>query len=283
MSKFIALILLSSISQIAIGQVVYKELIKFRFLDKVEAHYVGNLMTTSNPAQPAFDPVDEKYNKDSIIQIISKELDKYPFDVLRLSQLVEIIICDGVYFNDQNNQPTIRANGTYIYPVESGHVIFLDGYSYGLPKTLHHEFSSVLFNQMFDTDSLFRKIYLETESYFKKSTKYIEDSPNWIDDHKFDFPQNTDNKLVLRNDGYALTAFENDYNSIASSLFAPKNVKLIGEQLVENEMDFWEFLKFARTEQYPIFYKVIKIVNLYTYIDPIFSTSYFQKMEDYNN
>jgi hypothetical protein len=159
-------------------------------------------------------------------------------------------------------------------------VIFLDGYSYGLPKTLHHEFSSVLFNQMFDTDSLFRSIYLETESYFKKSTKYIEDSPNWIDDQKFDFPKNTDNKLVLRNDGYALTAFENDYNSIASSLFAPKNVKLIGEQLVENELNFWEFMKIARTEQYPIFYKVTKVINLYTYINPIFKVSYFRTMED---
>jgi hypothetical protein len=45
MSKFIVLILFSIISEITIAQVNYKELIKFRFLDKVEAHYVGNLLT----------------------------------------------------------------------------------------------------------------------------------------------------------------------------------------------------------------------------------------------
>ncbi|KXK25625.1 MAG: hypothetical protein UZ12_BCD005001606 [Bacteroidetes bacterium OLB12] len=279
MYKFIALILFSIISKIALAQTAYKQLIEFRFLDKVEAHYVGNLSIVGKSHQPAFDPVDENYNRDSIIQIINHELDKYPIDVLKLSQLVEIVICDGVYFNDQNNEPTIRASGTYIYPVESGHVIFLDGYSKGLPKTLHHEFSSVLFNQLLDLDSVFRIKYLEVQSYFKKMTKYIEDNPNWIDDRKFDFPKNMDNKLVLRNDGYALTAFENDYNSIASSLFAPRNVKSIGEQLVANELNFWEFLKIARTERYPIYNKVNRIINLYSYINPIFGIAYFQKME----
>jgi|JI102314A2RNA_FD_contig_51_2387513_length_810_multi_2_in_0_out_0_2 hypothetical protein len=42
MSKFIAFILLLNISKIAIAQFDYKGLIKFRFLEKVEAHYVGN-------------------------------------------------------------------------------------------------------------------------------------------------------------------------------------------------------------------------------------------------
>ena len=77
MCKYIFLILFASISHITIAQVAYKKLITFRFLDKVEAYYVGNLKD-STYSQPAFDPVDRNYNKDSIIRIIKKELDKYP-------------------------------------------------------------------------------------------------------------------------------------------------------------------------------------------------------------
>lgn len=292
MSKIISLILFGLISQITFAQGTYKNLIKIRFVDDYESHYSGDIRgretdTTSIERydhKPAFDPIPQDYNKDSIFQIISKELDKYPLEVIKLSRLVEIVICDGVYFNDENHEPNIRASGTYIYPPDIGNVIFIDGYSKALPHTLHHEFSSVLFLQVIDYDSLFWPKYLETENYFKKHTNYIEDSPDFqnggISNSKWWlYPDNTDNKLVLRTDGYALTAFENDYNSIAGVLFAPENGRLTGNMLIENDKDLWEFLELAETEQYPIFDKVMKVINLYNHINPIFTVSYFKELE----
>ncbi|MFM7855865.1 MAG: hypothetical protein ACKO96_29080, partial [Flammeovirgaceae bacterium] len=108
---------------------------------------------------------------------------------------------------------TSRANGTYMVPVQTGNVIFLDCNFIGLPKTLHHELSSVLFWQIYDDDPTFREKFEGVADYFDSVTTHVVDNPDW---KKGDtsFPKNTDNTLVLRNDGYALTDFENDYNSI---------------------------------------------------------------------
>lgn len=279
MTKHIFIALLIGIVKTGFSQSLFQGLIQIRFLNQYEAHYVGKISENIVSSQPAFDPLPINYNRDSIMSIIEKELDKYPRDVLELAKLKEIVICDGVYFNDENNEPTRRFSGTYLYWEEPWNVIFLDGMWAGLPGTLHHEFSSVLFSKLFDTDSLFRKKYIEVESYFKKSTNYIEDSPNWIDDQKYQFPKNSDNRVVLRNDGYALTSFENDYNSIAASLFAPKNMQLLGLQLVDNQNNLWDFLNEADKKQYPIYDKVIKIIALYNHINPVFTISYFQDIE----
>lgn len=294
MPKIISLILFGLISQLTVAQNPYKNLIKIRFVEDYESYYTGDIRTEIDTTsieryqhKPAFDPIPENYNQDSLIQIINQELNKYPIETLKLSRLVEIVICDGAYFNDENNEPTRRAAGTYIYGATIGNIIFLDGYDHSLPSTLHHEFSSVLFDQMIDSDSLFYKKYLELESYFKQTTKYIEDSPEFKNgDFKrkgYKYQKNIDNKLVLRGDGYALTAFENDYNSIAAALFNSENAKIANKLLVDKDKDLWDFIPYAKTEQYPIYKKVIMVIDLYNYIDPTFTISYFKNLENQLN
>lgn len=255
---------------------LYKGKINIRILREVEAHWVG--YGRRDRDQPAFDPVPSNSNTDSIVAVISKELDKYPLAVLiTKAELGEIVLCDGVYFNDSNGEPTIRMNGTYLGPTDIGNVLFLDAAANGLPKTLHHEMSSLLFNVMYDIDSVFRLKYRQTERLFRASTSYYVDSPEYLKD-PWGFPKNKDNRIVLRNDGYAQTDFENDYNSIAASLFASKNVQAIGEQLVGNEREFWNFLLDPKTKAEPIYFKVMQIVELYSYVDPSFTLEYFKKV-----
>lgn len=269
-------IILTGAINLTWGQAIYNDLVKIRFVQEYESHAVGYLDPGSE--KPAFDPVPSNYNRDSIITIIKKELDKYPIEVIRKADLRELVICDGVYFNDKNGIPVIKMNGTYILPVETGNVLFLDGNFTGLPKTLHHEFSSLLFLQLCDTDLNFREKYLTAMQYFTSVTSYLVDNPNW-ERGDFDIPRNTDNRLVLRNDGYALTDFENDYNSIASSLFSPNNVQRLGQQLVDNNQKLWDFLNKAKRDGYPIFKKVMIIVDLYNYVDSGLTLGYFESME----
>jgi hypothetical protein len=289
MKKIILLILFGLISQFTVAQNPYKNLITIRFVEDYESHYTGDIRTEIDTTsidrythKPVFDPMMENYNQDSLVQIINQELNKYPIEVLKLSRLVEVVICDGAYFNDENNEPTSRAAGTYIYGATIGNIIFLDGYDHSLPATLHHEFSSVLFKQMIESDSIFYKKYLELELYFKQTTKYIEDSQEFQNgDFKrngYKIQKNIDNKLVLRGDGYALTAFENDYNSIAAALFNSENAKMANKLLVDKDKDLWDFIPHAKTEQYPIYKKVIMVIDLYNYINPTFTISYFKNL-----
>ncbi|MFM7851962.1 MAG: hypothetical protein ACKO96_08595, partial [Flammeovirgaceae bacterium] len=79
-------------------QAQYKGIVKFRFTEEYEAHTVGYYGEGGD--KPAFDPVPDNLNRDSIKLVISRELDKYPISVLKKSRLGEIVICDGAYFND---------------------------------------------------------------------------------------------------------------------------------------------------------------------------------------
>jgi hypothetical protein len=260
----------------SIAQTKYKNLVSIRFLDDTEAHSVG--YGKDKRERPVFDPVPHGYNKDSLQRIIYKELDKYPLSVLQNKvRLGEIVLCDGVWFNDEKNEPTIRFSGTFLGPTRIGNVVFLDVATKSLPRTLHHEISSLLIEEMIASDSAFSEKYRKTEAYFRKVTSYWVDSPAY-DENKPGFPANVDNKLVLGSNGYAQTDFENDYNTIAESLFASKNALLYGSLLVEPKGEFWEFLSRAKSREYPVYEKVMMMVDLYGIVDPVFTLEYFKRV-----
>jgi hypothetical protein len=76
-----------------------------------------------------------------------------------------------------------------------------------------------------------------------------------------------------------LVDYENDFNEIVKSLFCPKLLKQTGDLLLDKNQKLWEFLDFAKTNRYPVYQKVMMVIEYYNSIDPFFNEQYFRSLE----
>jgi hypothetical protein len=220
-------------------------------------------------------------SQDSIRKIINKELLKYPKAVLKKAALGKIIVVDEAYCIKAD---TVFAmvDGTYAVPVENGNIIFVSGTSPMLAGVIHHELSSIMIYQL-SSDTVMYDEMLKVEKGFVSVTPYYSDEVKLrasMSARTFAYPANRDNHYVLGNTGYSLVDFENDFNTIVQCLFTPTLTKERNRLLVDPKVKLWDFLDEAKKNNYPIYKKVMLVIEFYGLIDPVFTEEYFRAMGD---
>jgi hypothetical protein len=166
-------------------------------------------------------------------------------------------------------------------PVEKGNIIFVSGTSPMLPGVVHHELSSIMMYEL-SADTMLYDELLKIEKAFVSVTPYYSDEEKLkasASARTFSYPANKDNQFVLGNTGYSLVDFENDFNTIAQYLFTPTLSRELNRLLVDPKMKLWEFLNVAKKNNYPIYQKVMLVIEYYGKIDSMFTEEYFRNLE----
>ena len=272
MRKQILLILFASYSVLTIAQ----NDVSIHFLGEekaVRTGYYGNsdYVLTRFPAPKS---------QDSIRKVINKELLKYPKAVLKKTRLGKIIVVDEAY-SIKGDTVFAMVDGTYAVPVENGNIIFVSGTSRMLPGVIHHELSSIMMYEL-SSDTLVYDDLLKIEKTFVSTTPYYSDEEKLkatASAKTFAYPANKDNHFVLGNTGYSLVDYENDFNTIVQCLFTPVLSKELNRLLVDPKVKLWEFLDEAKQKDYPVYKKVMLVIEYYRRIDPMFTEEYFRKLE----
>ena len=218
-------------------------------------------------------------SQDSLRKIINKELLKYPKAVLKKARLGKIIVVDEAY-SIKGDTVFAMVDGTYAVPVENGNIIFVSGTSPMLPGVIHHELSSIMMYELSSDTAVYDEL-LKVEKSFVSVTPYYSDEEKLratASARTFAYPANKDNHFVLGNTGYSLVDFENDFNTIVQCLFTPTLSKELNRLLVDPKMKLWEFLDVAKKGNYPIYKKVMLVIEYYETIDPLFTEAYFRTM-----
>jgi hypothetical protein len=219
-------------------------------------------------------------SQDSIRRVINKELLKYPKAVLKKARLGKIIVVDEAYAI-KGDTVFAMVDGTYAVPVEKGNIIFVSGTSPMLPGVVHHELSSIMMYEL-SADTMLYDELLKIEKAFVSVTPYYSDEEKLkasASARTFSYPANKDNQFVLGNTGYSLVDFENDFNTIAQYLFTPTLSRELNRLLVDPKMKLWEFLNVAKKNNYPIYQKVMLVIEYYGKIDSMFTEEYFRNLE----
>lgn len=219
-------------------------------------------------------------SQDSIRKVINKELTKYPKAALKKARLGKIIVVDEAYCIKAD---TVFAmvDGTYAVPVENGNIIFVSGTSRMLPGVIHHEVSSIMMYELASDTALYDQS-LKVQKAFVSVTPYYSDEEKLrasASAKTFAYAANKDNHFVLGNTGYSLVDFENDFNTIVQCLFTPTLSKDLNRLLVDPKVKLWEFLDVAKEKNYPIYKKVMLVIEYYGKIDGVFTEEYFRNME----
>jgi hypothetical protein len=139
-----------------------------------------------------------------------------------------------------------------------------DGFSYGytnayLEQTFHHEFSSILFRN--------HPEYLDTAAWNKANIQgFIYNDPGEGVGAIQNNQSSQDIDSVLCRKGiltqYALSAMENDINTLAQNLFCPAK-------------GFWKTVdKYPRVKA-----KVLLLINFYNKFSPAYTQYYFRKLD----
>jgi hypothetical protein len=220
-------------------------------------------------------------SQDSLRKIINKELLKYPKAVLKKAKLGKIIVVDEAY-SIKGDTVFAMVDGTYAVPVQNGNIIFVSGTSPMLPGVIHHELSSIMMYEL-SSDTVLYDELLKVEKAFVSVTPYYSDEEKLratASARTFAYPANKDNHFVLGNTGYSLVDFENDFNTIVQCLFTPTLSKELNRLLVDPKMKLWEFLDIAKQKNYPIYKKVLLVIEYYETIDPVFTEEYFKAMSN---
>jgi len=218
-------------------------------------------------------------SQDSIRKIINKELLKYPKSVLKKAKLGKIIVVDEAYCIKADTVFAL-VDGTYAVPVENGNIIFISGTSPMLPGVIHHELSSIMMYELSSDTAAYDEL-LKVEKAFVTVTPYYSDEEKLkatASARTFAYPPNKDNHFVLGNTGYSLVDFENDFNTIVQCLFTPTLTKKRNRLLIDPKVKLWDFLDEAKKNNYPIYKKVMLVIEYYSLIDPVFTEEYFRAM-----
>jgi hypothetical protein len=221
-------------------------------------------------------------NKDSLRAIIKKELQKYPLGVLtKKARLKTILVVDrlGKFAGDSVHH---QAAGTYCVPLAAGNIIIVSGTVPIMPAAIHHEISSVFLEELAHNNAFYEQKAISLLRRFQELTEYTYKNPELsaVLEVKHEWPKNKDNFFVLGNSGYGLVDYENDYNTIVEFLFTPKLSKALGTMLVDSTRTLWGFLSEAKKDKYPIYEKVMMVIDYYNSIDPHFTETYFRKFEN---
>ena len=180
-------------------------------------------------------------------QIISKALDKYPDEFLKIN-LKKIVVLKSMEFFGQSYGGT-NSKGT-VYVANDG---VNNGYTdYFIEKSFHHEFSSVLIKSR---SNKFKKRHwkkLNSIKYGKGGMKAIESSNI---SSNFDGYYNTNGFLYE----YAQSSLENDFNSFAENLFLPDKsyYKVVSSNSI-------------------LFTKHQQIIRFYNSLNKVFTEDYFK-------
>lgn len=194
-------------------------------------------------------------------RVLRRELDKYgdavpgPINIYVYGAIEDLAL-------DEETYGTI---GGLFAPGTTVNCIYLVAGRY-IVNALHHEMASILMYHHYRENKEYRRQCRRFFRALKKNGEY----------RGMDMPL-----VVLRDHWqhvgpttYAKTHPENDFSLIAEYLFNPR-------PLLETSgpVDFWVYMDWARTLEYPVYDKVQKVMALYRLIDPRFTESYFRSLE----
>jgi hypothetical protein len=185
--------------------------------------------------------------------IISRAFSKYPAELLK-DNLRAVYFVKSMKFYNVGYGGTNSSDAIYL--TDGG---FLHGYtdSY-LEQTFHHEFSSILFRNFIT--------FIDTIAWTKANEKDFRyyDPDNGVGAIKKHRSSQVIN-LTLCNKGflteYAMSSIENDLNTVAQQLFLPSK-------------NFWKIADTCPR----IRMKTQLLINFYNTLNPLFTESYFRKL-----